>query len=312
MEPAAQRPPATSQEVCAVVVTYNRQELLREALEALLRQTQPVSRILVVNNVSTDGTLAMLARDFPASTYPQVEVLNLARNVGGAGGFHAGMKSAFADGCHAWIWLLDDDTIAEPDALEQLLTARARFPADAPGTPPPDLLASKVRWIDGDLHPMNISWGKLTDPAAALLAADRRTYSLRTATFVSCLIHRRHVERYGLPVADYFIWVDDTEYTGRILRENFGVLVPASVVLHKTVNKHTTLDANNPRFYYHVRNNLWMLTRSPAWTGKERLRLAIAFIFSLWKHLRLSHWSLASLRATGRGVLHGLIKHPTH
>lgn len=77
-------------QVCAVVVTYNRKELLRECVRALLAQHHAVSLIWIFNNVSTDGTLEMLAHEFPAAEFPQVRVTTLEKNSGGAGGFHEG------------------------------------------------------------------------------------------------------------------------------------------------------------------------------------------------------------------------------
>ncbi len=115
--------------ICAVVVTYNRKELLRECLSALLGQTHAVTHVLVVNNVSTDGTLEMLAAEFPRGRFSQIEVRTLAANMGGAGGFYEGLKQPAADG-YEWLWLMDDDTIPHPDALEQLFAGRARFPQD--------------------------------------------------------------------------------------------------------------------------------------------------------------------------------------
>ena len=53
--------------VCAVVVTYNRVELLRECLTALESQTRPVDRILVVDNKSTDGTPEIVEREHPGA-----------------------------------------------------------------------------------------------------------------------------------------------------------------------------------------------------------------------------------------------------
>ena len=48
--------PAAEPKVTAVVVTFNRKELLREALAALAAQERPVDRVLVIDNASTDGT----------------------------------------------------------------------------------------------------------------------------------------------------------------------------------------------------------------------------------------------------------------
>ena len=99
--------------VTAVVVTYNRVTLLTECLDALLAQTCPVAHVVVVDNASTDSTPAVLAvrRD--------VETVRLGVNTGGAGGFAAGIDRALARGCDA-VWLLDDDTIPQADALAEL------------------------------------------------------------------------------------------------------------------------------------------------------------------------------------------------
>ncbi|MER3603731.1 MAG: hypothetical protein C4298_08345, partial [Thermus sp.] len=88
-----------SERVCAVVVTYNRKELLRECLETLRGQTRKVDHILVVDNASTDGTEEVLRAEFP-----EVEVLRLPENQGSSGGFHEGMKRAYEEGFD-WLWL---------------------------------------------------------------------------------------------------------------------------------------------------------------------------------------------------------------
>ena len=128
----------------AVIVTYNRSEMLRRCLAALGEQTRPPDRILVVDNASTDGTASMLERE-----HPTVEVLRLTVNEGGAGGFHEGIRRAYESGME-WLWLMDDDTIPTPSALEELLAAAERLDGTAPA-----LLASRVIWRDGSLHPMN-------------------------------------------------------------------------------------------------------------------------------------------------------------
>ena len=289
--------------VCAVVVTFNRKDLLRECLVALLAQTRKVDEILVVDNASTDGT-----REFLAQEFPQVPVLNLPKNIGGAGGFHEGMKWAYNKGFD-WIWVMDDDTVTTPTALSELFAARDRFLHAARQ---PSLLASKVIWVDGTLHTMNIPSVKRSfdDPESLFIAAEKSTLSLRTATFVSLLMQRRVIKQYGLPLTDYFIWDDDTEYTARILRHNFGVLVPSSVVLHKTIKKHTAVDATPQRYYYHVRNVLWMLTRSKAWSFREKIAIFMGHAHVTWQYLNRSRFSWVSVRAVCVGIWDGIFTSP--
>ena len=225
--------------VCAVVVTYNRRALLLECLAAVAAQTVPVDRVLVVDNASTDGTAA-LVRD----AHPGVELLELPENGGSAGGFHAGMRQAHAAGFE-WLWLMDDDTIPSPTALQELLAAAASLPDG-----PPALLASRIVWTDGRLHPMNLPGFERGRPDVVVAAAQRRLLALRTATFPSLLVHRTAVDRHGLPLAGYFLWSDDIEYTARILRTDPGYLVPASVAEHRTREPHTAISASGAAARY--------------------------------------------------------------
>ena len=94
--------------VIAVVVTYNRQELLSRCLDHLLAQTRPVDSLLVINNGSTDGTEEMLSRR-------GIAVLSQ-ENVGSAGGWHVGIAHALALDFDA-VWLMDDDGYPDSSAL---------------------------------------------------------------------------------------------------------------------------------------------------------------------------------------------------
>ena len=135
--------------VCAVVVTHNREELLERCLGHLRAQSRRPDKILVVDNASTDGTAALLARQ------DDLEVLRLPVNAGGAGGFRRGLENAYTAG-YDWMWLLDDDTFAGENALEHLLNGAALAPN------PPSVMTSQVRWRDQSLHPMNRPWLRLS------------------------------------------------------------------------------------------------------------------------------------------------------
>lgn len=290
--------------VCAVIVTHNRKALLREALEALRQQSYPTSSILIVDNASTDGTEKML-RDDGLIGRADVEYLKLERNSGGAGGFHAGFERAHGAG-YDWIWAMDDDTIAAPDALEQLLSAYAQFQRSEA----PDLLSSRALWTDGSPHPMNVPWPETLDAAKLARAARHGLSAIRAATFVSMLLHRSVVETYGLPIADYFIWSDDIEYSGRVLRRGFGVAVPASIVVHKTAHTRTALEAPPERAFYHVRNTLWMVTRSRAWRASERWRQLWSLLIWMPAYIKRAGWTWNAVAAVARAAWKGVLGRP--
>lgn len=283
-----------------MVVTYNRLPLLREALAALNRQSQPIDQILVVDNASTDGTAEYIAAEFPSAT-----LLRLPENLGSSGGFSAGIRWAFQNGFD-WIWTLDDDSIAEPSALAALLKAHESFPQDRK----PELLASKVVWTDGSIHPMNLQKPKLYDADTQILAAEHSAMSIRFTSFVSMLVSRGMIEKHGLPIAGYFIWNDDVEYAGRILRDGFGVFVPASVVCHKTARKHVPATSIGGKFYFEVRNKLWILRHSAAFSRGEKWWMAKSLGRRSWRHLLDARFGSASLAGVLRGIFHGMTRKP--
>ena len=87
--------------VAAVVVTYNRAEMLRQCLMSLQKQTMPCD-ILVVDNASTDDTQALVQR--AAQHDASIFYRNTGENLGGAGGFNFGMRWAVEAG-YAFVWL---------------------------------------------------------------------------------------------------------------------------------------------------------------------------------------------------------------
>ena len=293
--------PTQGPTVCAVVVTRNREDLLRECLTALGAQSRPLDRVLVVDNASTDETPRILRDEFP-----HVDVLTLTENEGGAGGFHEGMKRAHAEGFE-WLWVMDDDTIPVPDALERLLEA----PGLLDGLPEPVILASKVLREDERLHPFNQPRPKAAAFRELVEACDRGLLLIRTASFVSLLVHRVAVDRYGLPIKRYFIWNDDLEYTARVLRTEGGYLVPRSTVHHKSPITAGASRAGE-RFYYEVRNKLWVL-RGDAWDPaerSERLRILYAIAGGSVDHLVHYRFRPKALAVVLRGWRDGLRDDP--
>jgi GT2 family glycosyltransferase len=282
------------QRVFAIVVTYNRRALLEECLAALAAQTRTPDRVVVVDNASTDGTADMIR-----SEHPDIELLPLATNQGGAGGFHEGLKHAHASGAD-WIWLMDDDTIARPDALDQLL----RAPEAMNGLPAPALLASKVVWTDGSLHPMNHPGFERDRTERFVLSCEHGFLPIRASTFVSLLVHRSAIDEHGLPHKHFFIWSDDIEYTARITRHRAGYLVPDSVALHKTKTAYTAVTDTGGRFYYHVRNSLYML-RGQAWSKREKLSVIWFLGFTTNAYLRNNRFNRESMTTVARGLRDG-------
>ncbi len=192
------------QNTAAVVVTYNRRELLMQCLSRLLSQQGAVCDILVVDNASTDNTRDAVAELKNERVYYQ----NTGANLGGAGGFSWGMRWA-AEAGYPHVWLMDDDTLPEPTALQELLSADARLNGEY------GFLSSTVLWLDG--HECRMNRQKISKQFYEHIELlQDGMIQIEQATFVSLFLPIGSIERFGLPLREYFIWGDDIEYTRRL------------------------------------------------------------------------------------------------
>ena len=232
--------------VAAIVVTYNRLELLRQCVEALRAQTAACD-ILIVDNASTDGTAQWLA------SQPDLHCRNTGSNLGGAGGFHFGMRWSVEDG-YDYVWLMDDDTLPMPDALQKLLEADRVLDGNY------GWLSSVALWTDGSECKMNRQKLKKSFYEYSPLMK----YGLvqaEQATFVSLFLRSETIRRFGLPIKEYYIWGDDLEYTRRIaVRGGLPCFVEGqSQVVHaakSNVGSNIALDEPERigRYFYAFRN----------------------------------------------------------
>ena len=203
----------------AVVVTYNRKDLLKKNIESLLAQTEKGALdILIIDNASTDGT-----REFIGDYIDRedIQYFNTGSNLGGAGGFSIGMKMATEMG-YETLWVMDDDTLPTPTALEELRKKDQEL-GDGYG-----FLSSKVFWKDGTICTMNIQketkWKRMKEFDAVK--------PIQYASFVSLFLRADTVKAAGLPYKEFFIWADDWEYTRRISKTKPCYFIPDSIVNH--------------------------------------------------------------------------------
>ena len=242
-----------NRKVIAVVVTYNRKELLRESIEALINQEYDNCEILVVDNASTDGTKEYI-EDLLENN--RIHYENTGANLGGAGGFNYGMKKA----CHMecdFIWLMDDDCIVNKDTLKELLNTDRKLNGNY------GFLSSKVLWRDGNICKMNIQKVSLINKVTDW---DKEIQQIIMGTFVSFFIKKQIVQEIGLPISDFFIWADDIEYSRRVSLKYPSYLVNKSVVIHKSKNNigsnivEDSID-NLKRYSYAYRNESYVYKR---------------------------------------------------
>jgi len=248
-------------QIYAVVLSYKRKDLLKRCLDGINAQTRPCAGIIVVDNASGDGTEEMLLQ----SQLPNLKVYVLSHNTGASGGFSAGFRIAYQQGAD-YIWMMDDDVIPEPNALEELLGAGDRLTAKGH---PYSFLLSRAYTEDGLLTnvPSVDTRTNAVDYENWPLLLDLGVIPVRPATYVSILVPRASLQRHGLPLAAMFMWGDDTEYTMRISQDAPGYLVASSKVWHLrkvsgSISIQREVDPNRTALHRHfVRNELFIARR---------------------------------------------------
>ena len=244
----------------AIIVTYNRLELLKECINSLLNSDEVVD-ILVVNNNSTDGTKEYL-NNLSNNGKNKTCVFNLETNLNGAGGFNFGIKKALKHN-YKYLWIMDDDTIVYKNALSELYKVANELNDEF------GFLSSKVLWKDLSICKTNIQ-----RKAVARRIKDFKSHLVKVdyCSFVSCFVKSEDVKNIGLPIKEFIIWTDDLEWTRRLTSKKYykhaktGFLCNDSIVIHKCKNNFGVTIVKDTsdrldRYKYIYRNDVFCFKR---------------------------------------------------
>jgi len=238
-----------TESIAVVVVTYNRADLLVGMLEGLATQTRPVDAIYVIDNASSDHTAKVLdvRDDLP------LHVTHSEQNLGGAGGFHLGLRQAY-DAGHDRILLMDDDVVPAPDFLA-VMSAHAGPCQMAVREDTNGRLVEKAA-IHFDLrNPLAIR------PKTASVDS---TYSSReempaeleieNVAFEGFMVRREVIDAIGLPDPSYFIFYDDVDFAIRARRAGFPIVALRDAVLVRQLDFDQQHALDTWKGFYMYRN----------------------------------------------------------
>ena len=281
-----------------IIPNWNGAHHLPTCLESLRRQTYPHFEVIVADNGSTDGSLDLLARD-----YPWVRVLPLGENRGFAGACNAGMRIAQGE----FIVLLNNDTEADPRWLEEVVAAFERHPEAG-------IVASKMLLFDrrdtfhtaGDFYRLDGIPGN-----RGVWQRDEGQYDREEYVFSACggsaAYRRVMLEQVGLLDEDFFYSCEDVDLAWRAQLAGWRcVYAPRAVVYHKL----SATGGGTTASFYDGRNFIYLLAKDyPGdlwrvhWRAILRAQLRVT-----WEALRA--WRGAAARARLRGQLAGLLGIP--
>lgn len=248
------------EKVITIIVTYNRQKLLSECIEALRNQTRKIDKILVVNNGSNDNTESWLRDQKDLEFVTQ-------KNTGSGGGFNTGIKLAYQKN-YDWIWLMDDDGYPKEDALANLLEGSD------------EKLCLRNCAVINKEDKNSFVWK--TGNYSGINEVNEQIIQNFAHPFNGTLLHREIIKKVGLPKKELFIWGDETEYYHRIItKHKIPFYTKANSIHYHPASAYSYKNdwdyKSNWKMYFYVRNRFHIL--KTRYSGKPIAAFAMYLIF---------------------------------
>lgn len=263
--------------VAAVVVTYNRKEELLKNVQAILSQSRLVDKYYIIDNHGTDGTKEYLAMNGILDD-SVIEYKYLSDNIGGAGGFYTGLKTAY-DAGYDLICLMDDDGRPADNVMMQILVEQA----EAIHKKKKELILNPLVCGPDDMLSFGLNGGIKTKQ----IAAAREKNGLIRGTinpFNGTLVSRQLVDKIGFPDKEFFIKGDEEDYYNRALRADAYI----ATVFHSNYY-HPVLE----RKYVKILGKTYRASTEAPWKEYYRAR---NFTYMFKKNGETKKWMRQNLR----------------
>lgn len=213
-----------------VLVTYNRIEKLKIALEKYKEQAFKPQYILIVNNNSNDGTEEYLKQWLNEKSEYRKHVTNLKENIGGSGGFYTGLEEAKKLDAN-WIWVSDDDAYPAKDAFDNMnkLSQKIDFSNYSA------VCGRIINHGEIDLeHRRRIKKGifSIKEYNVPIEEYEKEYFNIDIFSYVGTMINKEVLNKVGTTIKDLFIYYDDTEHSYRVRQEKLIICVPKVEINH--------------------------------------------------------------------------------
>ena len=257
----------------AIIVTWNKRDYVTRLLEQLKHIDYPAKRlgITVVDNYSTDGTIEEIE-----AFYPSVNLIKKRENMGGSGGFNAGMRWVLENRPECeYMWLLDNDVLVDKNALRELVAVMN-------SNPEAGICGSKIINIEnpdeiievGAFINYTIGEIRRNIPDRIELQNPRAVFEVDYVAACSLLARTECAKRLGVWHEHFFVYWDDMEWGARFNAFGYKVLASnASIVYHPSWAGRCSDNSAIWRCYYRTRNALWFFNN---YTTGIRRRLLLA------------------------------------
>lgn len=248
--------------VTAVIVNWNRKADIIALLDSLLSLAYGNISIVVVDNASTDDSVAAI------KAHPlEVTILENPINLGGTGGFNTGLSYALDHYDQKYIWLLDNDAIVTPEALSSLVlclehdSSIAIAGSKILNKQDPSFIVetgARIDWRTASVIPVNRNVTNFSDAPAL--------FDVEYVAICSALVRSSAIRQVGIMDERYFLLWDDMDWGVSFCRAGYRIVaVNDSIIYHPPFTEKRSVAVDN---YYGIRNPL--LTASKQTQGLLR------------------------------------------
>lgn len=257
--------------ISIIVLNWNGAADTLACLDSLAALTYPNFNVVVVDNGSSDDSLARL-RPYGAP-YP-LTLLETGRNLGYAGGNNVGMRYALEHGAD-FVLVLNNDTVVAPDMLEHLQDAALRYPNAAAFSAkiyffdePNRIWYAGVNWNDKLSRFIHIGEGEFDDNQRFSKTSEV-DYACGCVFFVSA----ERLHEIGLLNEDFFLYYEETDWCFRAReRGHASIYVPGAKVWHK-ISQSFGGERSPLAIYFITRNRLLWARRHARLFRRLKLNL---------------------------------------
>jgi GT2 family glycosyltransferase len=252
--------------VAVVIVVWNGRNDTLECLESFSGDVYPNKQIIVVDNGSSDDSVVRIRADFPDAL-----ILQTGKNLGFTGGNNVGIRRAIENGAD-YVYLINNDTTVEPDALEKLVAAAEANPQAGLLAPViHDFDAPRAIWFAGSM--LDLRHGAAWHDNARQPARTETPYEVPWATGCAMLLASPLLNELGGFDDRYYLSWEDVDLSLRVRNSGRSVMVvPDARIYHKGGQSGKNLDSIYG--YYAVRNSLLLASKH---SGRDYHR-AVLFI----------------------------------
>ncbi len=239
--------------VTVIIVNWNGRFYLQTCLPTLQKQTYNNFNILIVDNGSTDDSIAWLAEN-----YPEVTIIPLEENLGFAAANNIGIQATDSP----LIALLNNDTLVDEGWLAALVTAVSPPTTGSVAScivrwNEPHLLDSAGIQLDRSGIAWNRGWGQSVEIGT-------QPCPVFGPSAAAALYRREMLDEIGLFDEDYFAYYEDVDLAWRAQRAGWDCqYAPDARVRHW----HSATSAKTPHFknFLNGRNKLWTIVKNYDW-----------------------------------------------